>query len=218
LRIDAKTTIGLAGATGSGKTTLVDILLGLLPLTSGKLMVDGKELGPDNMFQWQKMIGYVPQKIYLSDDTLAMNIAFGLPAEAIDRERLVHAAKIAQIHRFIKDELAAGYASIAGERGVKLSGGQCQRIGLARALYNDPPILVLDEATSALDGQTESQVMEALQVVSRQKTIIMIAHRLSTLRNCDTILLLENGRIIDQGTFASLDANSRRFRELEGQD
>jgi ABC-type multidrug transport system fused ATPase/permease subunit len=164
--------------------------------------------------RWQRSLGYVPQQIYLSDDTIAANIAFGVPASRIDSAAVEKAARVASLHDFITDELPEGYQTRVGERGVRLSGGQRQRIGIARALYHDPDVLILDEATSALDNLTEQAVMEAVQALSRRKTIIMIAHRLSTVRDCDCIYMLDHGEVVASGTFAELIASNSRFREL----
>ncbi|MHB1927752.1 MAG: ABC transporter ATP-binding protein [Leptospirillum sp.] len=214
LSVPANTSIGIVGATGSGKTTCLDILLGLLDPASGRLLVDGVPVTPENRRAWQANIGYVPQQIMLLDDTVLNNIAFGIPNEKIDREKAVRAAKLAHLHDFIMEELPDGYQTPIGERGIRLSGGQRQRIGIARALYHEPSVLVLDEATSALDNITENVIMEALNTLSRQKTIIMVAHRLTTVRECDTIIVLEQGRISDRGTYASLLKRNAFFRTL----
>jgi len=211
LTIPVYNTIGLIGATGCGKTTTVDIILGLLEAQKGTLEVDGKIITRQNVRSWQRSIGYVPQQIYLSDDTILANIAFGIDAKDINLEAVENAAKIANIHNFITEELPKKYQTTIGERGIRLSGGQRQRIGIARALYHNPGILILDEATSALDNQTEKAVMDAVNNLSKSITIIIIAHRLSTLKKCDKIFLLEKGEIKDQGTFEKLiktDENS----------
>jgi ATP-binding cassette subfamily C protein len=214
LTIEANTTIGFAGTTGSGKTTLVDIIMGLLKPNGGELDVDGRPITSTNVRSWQRSIGYVPQQIYLCDDTIARNIALGLPAEEVDMDAVMHAAGVANLHDFITGELPHGYDTMVGERGVRLSGGQRQRIGIARALYHDPSLLVLDEATSALDNVTENVVMDALQCLANKKTVIMIAHRISTLRECDVIYLMKNGEIVAQGTYANLMHTDANFREL----
>lgn len=197
--IKANTTVGIIGTTGAGKSTLVDIILGLLSPTQGKIIVDNKELNQANIRQWQNSIGYVPQSIFLADDTIASNIAFGIEKDAINMERVKQAAKMAQVHEFVY-KLDNGYDTIIGERGVRLSGGQRQRIGIARALYHEPELLVLDEATSALDNQTEVEVMKAINNMTGSKTIIIIAHRLSTVEKCDKIIKLESGEVIDTVT------------------
>lgn len=204
LSIGVNTTIGLVGSTGSGKTTLVDIILGLLRPSDGKLLVDGIVINDTNLEQWQKNIGYVPQEIFLSDDTISANIGFGIAAEDLDQKAVIQAAKVANLHNFITSELPDGYNTPVGERGIRLSGGQRQRIGIARALYYDPEVLVLDEATSALDGATEDVVIQAIHDLSHKKTIIMIAHRITTLQECDEIFVLDGGRIIAQGDYQDL--------------
>lgn len=212
LTIKANSLVGLAGKTGSGKTTLVDIVLGLLRPQGGRMTVDGLELTEDNLASWQACLGYVPQNIYLSNDTIAANIAFGVPHGAVDMAAVKRAAEMAQISFFIDEELPEGYQTFIGERGIRLSGGQRQRIGIARALYRNPSVLVLDEATSALDIHTEEAVMEAVDSLAGTRTIILIAHRLSTLMKCDVIYLLERGEIIDQGNYDSLLERNKYFR------
>lgn len=210
--IPARTTVGLVGTTGSGKTTTVDIILGLLLPQSGQLLVDGIPLTDANRRAWQRSLGYVPQQIFLADDTVAANIAFGTPKNQIDREAVKRAARIAKLHDFVTQELSQGYATLIGERGVRLSGGQRQRIGIARALYHQPQVLILDEATSALDNMTEQAVMDAVHALGREITIILIAHRLSTVRECDRIYLLDKGRLAGQGTYEELLIANADFR------
>lgn len=209
-------TVAFVGPTGCGKTTTVDTILGLLPPSQGAVEVDGVPLGPANVRGWQRNIGYVPQDIYLLDASVAANIAFGIPDKAIDHAAVERAAKIARLHDFVLTELKDGYATTVGERGVRLSGGQKQRIGIARALYHDPEVLVLDEATSALDNLTEHAVMDAVRGLAKQKTIIMIAHRLTTVQSCDTIFLLDEGRVVAQGSYDELVENNETFREMTG--
>ena len=204
LVIPARTTVGLVGATGCGKTTTVDIILGLFEAQSGTLEVDGQVITKENSRAWQRSIGYVPQHIFLSDDSIAANIAFGKEHKDIDQQAVEKAAKIANLHDFVKSELPKQYQTTIGERGVRLSGGQRQRIGIARALYHNPKVLILDEATSALDNDTEEAVMEAVNKLSKDITIIMIAHRLNTVKKCDIIFKLEKGRLVDQGKFDEL--------------
>jgi ABC-type multidrug transport system fused ATPase/permease subunit len=204
LHIASNSLIGIAGSTGSGKTTLIDIILGLLRPQSGAMLVDGIPVTEENIRSWQANLGYIPQNIYLSDTTIAENIAFGVPIVSIDREAVKRAASLAQIADFIEGELPNGYDTTIGERGVRLSGGQRQRIGIARALYRNPRVLIMDEATSALDGLTEQAVMEAIDSLQGSRTIIIIAHRLTTLRKCDRIYVVERGSIVDSGTFADL--------------
>ena len=201
LIIPVKSTVGLVGTTGSGKTTTVDIILGLLEAQKGTLEIDGKIITKKNLRSWQRSIGYVPQHIYLADDTVEANIAFGTNNKDISQEGVEKAAKIANLHEFIIEELPKKYQTTIGERGVRLSGGQRQRIGIARALYHNPQVLILDEATSALDNQTEKAVMDAVNNLSKNITTILIAHRLKTVENCDIIFKLEKGRLIDQGKF-----------------
>jgi ABC-type multidrug transport system fused ATPase/permease subunit len=207
LNIPAKSMIGLVGPTGSGKTTLIDILLGLLEPQKGILEVDGKIITDENKKSWQRSIGYVPQNIYLSDDTIARNIAFGVDQKNIDYNLVEKVSKIAQLHSFVNDELPKKYLTTIGERGVRLSGGQRQRIGIARALYHKPKVLILDEATSALDNQTEKEVMDAVSNINKDLTIILIAHRLNTVKNCHMIYKLDNGQFKESGTFEKLFGN-----------
>jgi ATP-binding cassette, subfamily B, bacterial PglK len=201
LTIPLKSTVGLVGSTGCGKTTTVDIILGLLEPQKGTLEVDGKVITKQNTRAWQRSLGYVPQHIFLSDDTIMANIAFGVEPKEINQEMIKKVSKIANLHQFVIDELPKQYQTIIGERGVRLSGGQRQRIGIARALYHNPKVLILDEATSALDNQTEQAVMEAINNLNKKITIIIIAHRLNTVKNCDIIYKLDKGQLISQGTY-----------------
>jgi ATP-binding cassette, subfamily B, bacterial PglK len=212
MTVVANTTVGFVGPTGSGKITVVDVILGLLTPTEAQLLADGTPITAENLTAWQKNIAYVPQHIYISDDTITRNIAFGLPEAEIDMEAVRRAARIANLENFIDSELQEGIDTVIGEQGIRLSGGQRQRSGIARALYSDPLVLVMDEATSALDGITEEHVMEAVHRLARQKTIILIAHRLTTVRDCDIIFLLDRGTIRKQGTHAELMQESEWFR------
>ena len=212
ISIPAKATVGLVGSTGSGKTTTVDIILGLLEAQKGTLEIDGKIITKQNSKSWQQSIGYVPQNIYLIDDTVAANIAFGEDSKDINQEAVEKASKIANLHEFVKNELPKKYQTTIGERGVRLSGGQRQRIGIARALYHNPQVLILDEATSALDYQTEEAVMDAINNLSKNITIILIAHRLNTVKNCDIIFKLDKGKLIGQGTFEELIKDNENFK------
>ncbi len=204
LNIPAKTTVGLIGATGSGKTTTADIILGLLEPQKGTLEIGDKIITKQNVRGWQSLIGYVPQHIYLADDTVEANIAFGEDIKNINQQSVEKAAKIANLHQFVINELPKKYQTTIGESGVRLSGGQRQRIGIARALYNEPQILILDEATSALDNQTEEVVMDAVKKLGKDITIILIAHRLNTVRNCDIIFKFEKGKLVNQGKFNTI--------------
>lgn len=217
LTIPARTTVGFVGKTGSGKTTAVDIILGLLQPQTGGLKVDDLEITRENRQAWQRCVGYVPQTIFLTDDSITGNIAFGVPKKEVDREAIEQAARIANLHDFVTSELPSGYDTLVGERGVRLSGGQRQRIGIARALYHKPNVIVLDEATSALDNLTEQAVMDAVHNLGGTATVVLIAHRLSTVRECDYIYILDHGQLIGEGTFEELDASDSRFRALAGQ-
>ena len=218
LTICANQTVGLVGPTGSGKTTTVDLLLGLLTPTDGILSVDGQRLTTTNYRAWQRSISYVTQNIYLSDDTIAANIAFGVSPEDIDISAIKHAAKLARLDDFIENELSDAYQTKVGERGVRLSGGQRQRIGIARALYTKPSVLILDEATSALDNLTERQIMDAVHDMSKELTIIIIAHRLNTIENCDQIFMLDRGELKAAGTFTQLIETDHQFRAMATRD
>jgi ABC-type multidrug transport system fused ATPase/permease subunit len=214
LFIPINSKIGIVGSTGSGKTTTVDIILGLLDPTSGQFEIDDIKITNDNKRSWQENISYVPQNIYLSDDTIASNIAFGIETKNINLNAVEKASKIANLHNFIINELPYGYQTQIGERGIRLSGGQRQRIGIARALYNSPKLLILDEATSALDNLTENGVMDAINNLGNDITIIIIAHRLSTVKNCDKIFLMDKGAIISSGTYDTLSEKSESFIKL----
>ncbi|MDM8553182.1 ABC transporter ATP-binding protein [Desulfococcaceae bacterium HSG7] len=214
LNIQVNTTVGFAGPTGSGKTTVVDIILGLLTPDQGCLSVDATLVNKKNVVKWQKNIGYVTQDIFIFDDTIANNIAFGISDDDLNWDSIKRAARAANLHDFVVNNLPEGYHTIVGERGVRLSGGQRQRIGIARALYHDPEVLILDEATNSLDGITENAVMQAIHNLSRKKTIIMIAHRLTTLKDCNIIYLIEQGQITAQGTYTELMQTNTQFREM----
>ncbi|MEM6784508.1 MAG: ABC transporter ATP-binding protein [Bacteroidota bacterium] len=204
--------VGFVGPTGSGKTTVVDLLLGLLRPQGGALVVDGQSVTDELLPAWQKHCGYVPQNIVLIDDSVAANIAFGEPT--VDMDAVVRAAKAANIHDFIEDGLDDGYDTMVGERGIRLSGGQRQRIGIARALYHNPQVLVFDEATSALDNETERAVMQAIEALRGERTLITIAHRLSTVQSCDQLFFLEKGTLTASGTFDELVAANEQFERM----
>ena len=189
--------VGFIGPSGSGKSTLVDVLLGLLTPTAGEILLDGVNIR-DDMRGWQDQIGYVPQFIYLTDDTIRRNVAFGIPAEEIDGEAVLRAIRAAQLDEFVAS-LPDGVDTVVGERGVRLSGGQRQRIGMARALYHNPAVLVLDEATSALDSATERELMEAVIALQASKTVLIVAHRLSTVAHCDRLYRIEEGTVVEEG-------------------
>ncbi len=204
--------VAFVGSSGTGKTTLINLFLGLLQPSSGKIFVDGLDI-QDHMAEWRKNIGYIPQTVYLCDDTLRHNIAFGLPDELIDDEKILAVIELAQLGSFVQ-ELPHGVDTFVGEHGARISGGQRQRIAIARALYQDPSILVMDEATSSLDGETEANITNAIQQISKQKTLIIIAHRLSTIKNCDCIFFMENGKILDSGNFEKLYDRNTGFRRM----
>jgi ATP-binding cassette subfamily B protein len=205
--------VGFVGSTGSGKSTTLDLLMGLLTPIEGKILVDGRAVEGDRIRPWQRAIAHVPQNIYLADATLAENIAFGVPRGAIDLERVRQAARQAQIAGFIEGR-PEGYDAFVGERGIRLSGGQRQRIGIARALYKRASVLIFDEATSALDSATEQSVMEAVENLSRELTILLIAHRLTTVRHCDILVELDRGRVAAQGTYEHLLECSPSFQKM----
>jgi ATP-binding cassette, subfamily B, bacterial PglK len=212
LTIRKGTSTAFVGSSGAGKTTIVDILLGLLTQSEGKILIDGQDIQP-YLRLWQDQIGYIPQKIYLSDENIRQNVAFGLSESDINDDQVWTALEAAQLDQFIKslpDELD----TMVGERGVRLSGGQQQRIGIARALYHNPNVLVMDEATAALDNTTEQEFIKALDHLTGEKTLIIIAHRLTTIKKCDHIYLLENGQVTAAGTYSELLKSSKIFREM----
>jgi ABC-type multidrug transport system fused ATPase/permease subunit len=214
LTILAHSKVGIVGLTGSGKSTTVDLILGLLESQQGSLLVDDTPITVSNKRTWQKKIGYVPQKIYLVDASVSANIAFGIDEENIDQKKVERAARISNIHEFIMNDLPNGYKTRVGENGVRLSGGQRQRIGIARALYHDPQVLILDEATSSLDNLTEKAVMDSISKLANNITIIIIAHRLSTVKNCNNIFLLEKGELKAQGEYDELIKINEDFQKM----
>lgn len=213
ISIPVNNVIGIVGSSGSGKSTLIDIILGLLPAQSGHIYIDDTIITRDNVRGWQNKLGFVPQSIFLSEGSIAENIAFGIPSDEIDYDQVMKAIRLAHLTELVK-ELPEGVNTKVGERGVQLSGGQRQRIGIARALYNKADVLIFDEATSALDGITEKIIMDAIHDFTGEKTIIMIAHRLKTVQKCDTIYLMEKGSVIAQGNYQQLVTNNPKFREM----
>jgi ATP-binding cassette subfamily C protein len=214
LTIPKYASVGFVGPSGAGKTTIVDVLLGLLEPTAGRVLVDGEDI-QERLPTWQRKIGYIPQSIYLTDDTVRRNAAFGMKEEEIEDEAVWRALEAAQLRELV-ESLPEGLDTMVGERGVRLSGGQRQRIGIARALYHNPEVLVMDEATSALDNQTERLFVEALEQLQGGHTLVVIAHRLSTVRNCDTLFMLDEGRLVAEGSYDELMARSEVFRRMAG--
>lgn len=213
ISIPVKKVIGIVGSSGSGKSTLVDVLLGLIQPQEGFLKIDDKTINNQNRRSWQNSIGFVAQAIFLSEGTIAENVAFGLQKNQINFKQVENALKLANLEEFVK-ELKNGVHTKVGERGVQLSGGQRQRIGIARALYHQPEILIFDEATSSLDGITEKMIMQAVHKFSGEKTIIMIAHRLKTVEKCDQIFFIDEGKVADQGTFQELIEKNDKFKNM----
>ncbi len=213
LCIPKNSLVGFIGSTGSGKTTLVDIMLGLLRLQEGSVTVDGIPLTAANIGSWRHNVGYVPQHIFLCDASIRFDIASGVCDEEDDDAAVECAARVAHRDEFVS-QLPEGYETVVGESGIRLRGGQRQRIGIARALDHDPDVLIMDEATSALDGITEDRVMQAIHNLAHQKTIILVAHWLSTVRECDRIYLFKHGEIAAQGTYDELERTSREFRGM----
>ncbi|MDC0487152.1 ABC transporter ATP-binding protein/permease [Amylibacter sp.] len=210
--------IGIVGSTGAGKTTLADLILGLLQPSEGQINADGIFINNSNLRAWQQSVGYVPQDIFLTDASISENIALGVPVQEIDEKRVHRAAEIARIHTFITEELTDGYLTEIGERGVRLSGGQRQRVGIARALYHEADLIVFDEATSALDNLTEREVMTAIDSLPGDKTVLMIAHRLSTVKRCDRIIVLDKGKLVGFDTWDALMSNNTSFRKIANLD
>lgn len=210
--IPAKQAIGIVGPSGSGKSTLVDIILTLIS-AKGEILVDGVPVNDGNKASWRKKIGFVPQNIFLTEGSIAENVAFGIKSNELDRNKVKIALDLAHLTDTVNN-LENGVDTLVGERGVKLSGGQRQRIGIARALYHDAEVIVFDEATSALDGITEKLIMDAINDFSGNKTIIMIAHRLKTVKKCDRILFIDKGSIVDQGTYDDLYGRNQQFRKM----
>lgn len=212
LSVPKNYSIGFVGPSGAGKTTIVDVILGLLVPTKGEVLVYGKNI-KDNLSSWQRKIGYIPQSIYLSDDTIRRNIAFGLPEEEISEEQIWSVLESAQLRDFVNN-LPGKLDTFVGERGIRLSGGQRQRIGIARALYHNPDVLIMDEGTASLDNETEREVMQTVKNLRGEKTIIIIAHRLSTVRNCDRLYFIKEGEVVDYGTYEELLDKCMEFRTM----
>ena len=212
VKIPKKSTVALVGASGSGKSTAIDLILGLLKPMDGHVLVDGKDIH-QSLFSWQRQIGYVPQSIYLMDDTIRNNVVFGAERELVNEGKVWDSLRLAQLDSFVK-ELPNGLNTLVGENGVRCSGGQRQRIGIARALYHDPQVLILDEATASLDNETESAFMDSIEGMSGEKTIILIAHRITTVKNADIIFFLSHGRITASGTYDYLFSESLEFRQM----
>lgn len=213
LKIKGNSVVGIVGTSGSGKSTLIDIIVSLINPQQGEVLIDGVALTNDNTRAWQNKIGFVPQAIFLTEGSVAENIAFGIEEHLIDYVKVINALKLAHLDDLV-ESLKDGVDTKVGERGVQLSGGQRQRLGIARALYDDAEVLVFDEATSALDGITEKIIMEAIRDFSGKKTLIMIAHRLNTVQNCDQIFMLEKGKIVDSGTYKSLLTSNEQFKKM----
>ena len=213
LEIISNSTVGFVGSSGSGKSTLIDLVLGLMTPTSGSVLIDNKPLNENSLRAWQDRVGYVPQSFFLSDSSIKANVAFGLPQNQINLDKVQRAIKLANLESFVKS-LPNGLDEIVGEKGVQLSGGQKQRIAIARALYNDPEVLVFDEATSALDGLTEKVIMDAIYNLSNFKTIILVAHRLNTVKKCDRIFFFENGSLVDSDSFENMKAKNKQFQKM----
>jgi len=216
LQVPAGSVVGLVGPSGSGKTTAVDLMLGILVPQVGSLEIDGCNLNMSDIKSWQRNIGYVPQQIYLTDDSIRANIAFGVDACDIDQKAVERAAKLAKLHDFIEAELPQKYETRVGERGIRISGGQRQRIGIARALYHRPQVIIFDEATSALDNLSERAVMSAAYRLGKDVTVVLVAHRLDTVRDCDLIFLMDRGVVRAKGTFDELLESDDLFRDLVG--
>jgi len=215
ISIQAGERIGIVGGSGAGKTTLADVVLGLLSINNGQILVDGTKIDEENLDSWQRSVGYVQQGIFLSDATILENIALGVPLDELDTIRAMEAACTARLDSFIRQNLPEGYYTKVGERGVRLSGGQRQRIGIARALYHNADLIVFDEATSALDNVTEKQVMESINSLPGNKTVLLIAHRLTTLATCDRLFVFDQGRIVGAGTWDDLSTTNPHFQKLK---
>jgi len=208
--------VGFVGISGSGKSTLIDVITGLIKPQKGEVLIDGTPLIKQNLRMWQNKIGLVPQSIFLTEGTIAENVAFGIPQDLINYMQIEKALKLANLEELVS-KLEKGVHSKVGERGVQLSGGQRQRIGIARMLYNETEVLIFDEATSALDGITEKTIMDAIHDFTGKKTLIIIAHRLKTVQKCDEIFMMDKGQIIDAGTYEYLLQNNEQFKKMSDQ-
>ena len=215
MSIPTNTVVGIVGPSGSGKSTLINILLGLIEPQEGDLKIDDVVINNNNRRSWQNSIGFVAQNIFLSDRSIAENVAFGIAKDEINFDRVYKALDLSHLTELTQN-LDNGVNTLVGERGVKLSGGQSQRIGIARALYHEAEVLVFDEATSSLDGISEKKVMEAINKFGGQKTIIMIAHRIKTVQNCDQIFFVDKGQVVDQGTYQELIDRNKDFQKMAG--
>ena len=213
-KINKGDSIGIVGSTGAGKTTLLDIMLGLLSPTSGDILIDGKVIDGSNISIWQESLAYVQQDIFLTNSSIAKNIALDESSKSIDMNKVIKSAKIAQLDDFINNELTEGYNTKIGERGVRLSGGQRQRIGIARAIYLDKSVIFFDEATSALDSKTEKKVISGINSLSNLKTLVIVTHRLSTIKNCNKIIFLDRGEVSSIGSFEELVSTNRIFKDF----
>jgi ABC-type multidrug transport system fused ATPase/permease subunit len=212
LVITKKSKVALVGASGAGKSTAINLILGLLKPSSGDVLVDGKNIH-ESLFSWQQQIGYVPQSIYVLDDTIQNNVAFGVEKEFLDEEKVWAALQLAQLDSFVKG-LPGGLDTMIGENGVRFSGGQRQRIGIARALYHEPKVLIMDEATAALDNKTEYSLINSIENLNEKCTVIWVAHRLSTVKNCDVIFFLNHGRMVASGSYDFLLSENTEFAQM----
>ena len=212
--IPAHSIVGIAGITGSGKTTLVDMIAGLLTPDSGQILIDNKQMYGKLSRTWQNNLGYIPQSSFLANDTIINNVALGVNEKDIEINKIKEIADITQISTFIENNLPNKYQTLVGERGIRLSGGQRQLLTIARALYSEPDVLIMDEATSSLDGITEEKLIHSIRKNFRFKTIIMIAHRLSTLKECDNIFLMDKGKVVDSGSYDYLIKNNLIFKQM----
>ena len=213
LKIKPNTLVGFVGTSGAGKSTLIDVIIGLIKPQQGEVTIDGTPLIKQNLREWQNKIGFVPQTIFLTESTIAENVAFGIPPDLINYGQVEKALKLAHLEELVS-KLDNGVYSKVGERGVQLSGGQRQRVGIARTLYYEAEVLVFDEATSALDGITENTIMKAIHDFTGKKTLILIAHRLKTVQKCDEIFMMDKGRVVDRGTYQHLLENNEQFKKM----